>query len=258
MDLGVLAEPVILAPVLFFFVALLFSMLGMGGGQLYVPILFWMGFDFTTQAVPLGILLNVVVGGSSTVTYVRERLVDWRIGIPFGIAMIVFAPLGAYATTWFPTDTIVAVLALFTAAAAIFIASGYQPREELGFSGREETGVGLGGGSVLGFFAGLIGQGGGVFVVPLLYMLGIEAKVAAATSALVITGAGLSSVVSHLAIASTPIWDLWIGSSIAVLAGSQIGSRLMATRLESETIKRIFGVVLFGIAIILLYQAFGG
>ncbi|MEF8825347.1 MAG: sulfite exporter TauE/SafE family protein [Halapricum sp.] len=250
-------DPVVLAPVLFFFVALVFSMLGMGGGQLYVPILFWMGFDFTTQAVPLGILLNVVVGGSSTVTYVREQLVDWRIGIPFGLAMVVFAPLGAYATTWFPTDTIVAVLALFTAAAAVFIASGYQPRQGIGFSRREETGVGLGGGSALGFFAGLIGQGGGVFVVPLLYMLGIEAKVAAATSALVITGAGLSSVVSHLAIASTPIWDLWIGSAVAVLLGSQVGSRLMATRLESKTVKKIFGVVLFGIAIVLLYQAFG-
>ena len=250
-------EPVVFAPILFFFVALVFSMLGMGGGQLYVPILYWMGFDFATQAVPLGILLNVVVGGSSTVTYVRERLVDWRIGVPFGVMMIVFAPLGALATTWFPTDTIVAILAGFTGVAAVFIASGYQPRKDVGFSLREETGVGLGGGSVLGFFAGLIGQGGGVFVVPLLYMLGIEAKVAAATSALVITGAGLSSVVSHLALETTPLWTLWIGSAVAVLAGSQVGSNLMATRLESATIKRLFGIVLFGIAVLLFVQAFG-
>lgn len=256
MDLGVLAQPVVLAPVLFFFVALVFSMLGMGGGQLYVPILYWMGFDMATQAVPLGILLNVVVGGSSSVTYVREHLVDWRIGILFGIAMIFFAPVGAYATTWVPTETIVVVLALFTASAAVFIFSGYQPRRDVGFSSREETAIGLGGGTVLGFMAGLIGQGGGVFVVPLLYMLGIEAKVAAATSALVITGSGLSSVVSHLALKTEPIWGLWIGSAVAVLLGSQVGSRLMATQLESETVKRLFGVVLFGVAIILLYQAF--
>ncbi|AKH97197.1 TSUP family transporter [Halanaeroarchaeum sulfurireducens] len=97
-----------------------------------------------------------------------------------------------------------------------------------------------------------------VLVGPHHYMLGIEAKVAAATSALVITGAGLSSVVSHLALETTPLWTLWVGSAVAVLAGSQVGSNLMAARLESRTIKKLFGVVLFGIAIVLFYQAFGG
>ena len=47
-----------LVPPLFFVIAFVFSMLGMGGSQLYIPILFWMGMDFKTEAIPLGMLLN--------------------------------------------------------------------------------------------------------------------------------------------------------------------------------------------------------
>jgi len=42
-----------LAPALFFVIAFIFSMLGMGGAQLYVPILFWLGMDFRHRQYPL-------------------------------------------------------------------------------------------------------------------------------------------------------------------------------------------------------------
>ena len=37
-----------LAAPAFFVIAFVFSMLGMGGSQLYIPILFWLGLDFKT------------------------------------------------------------------------------------------------------------------------------------------------------------------------------------------------------------------
>lgn len=58
------------------------------------------------------------------------------------------------------------------------------------FSRREETPVEVGGSSVLGFFTGHIGQGGGLFVMPLLSVLGIESEVATAASAPGIAGSG--------------------------------------------------------------------
>jgi len=39
-------NPVYLVPPIFFAIAFVFSMLGMGGSQLYIPILYWMGMDF--------------------------------------------------------------------------------------------------------------------------------------------------------------------------------------------------------------------
>jgi hypothetical protein len=51
---GIHVNAFYLAPPLFFAIAFVFSMLGMGGSQLYISILFWMGMDFKTEAVPLG------------------------------------------------------------------------------------------------------------------------------------------------------------------------------------------------------------
>ena len=76
------------APVVFFCIAFVFSMLGMGGAQLYIPALFWLGMDFKAEAIPLGLLLNVVNSSSAGITYLRERLVSWRVGLPFAAAML--------------------------------------------------------------------------------------------------------------------------------------------------------------------------
>jgi len=62
-------NPFYFAPPVFFAIAFVFSMLGMGGSQLYIPILYWMGMDFKTEAIPLGMLLNVVNSASAAITY---------------------------------------------------------------------------------------------------------------------------------------------------------------------------------------------
>jgi uncharacterized membrane protein YfcA len=163
-----------LAPPVFFIIAFVFSMLGMGGSQLYIPILFWLGMSFKAEAIPLGML---------------------------------------------PTKPVIVIFALFTATAAVLMLSGWRPaRGKLSPRGRTILGVSAGG--VLGFFAGLIGRGGGSFVVPLLYIAGLEARVAAATSALVVTCSGTSSFLSHIATAAQPQWAVWLLCAAAVFAGA--------------------------------------
>ncbi|MCD6405896.1 MAG: sulfite exporter TauE/SafE family protein [Planctomycetes bacterium] len=244
-------DPTYFAPPLFFVIALIFSMLGMGGSQLYIPVLYWMGMDFKTEAIPLGMLLNVVNSSSAAVTYAREKLIDWRVALPFGVAMVVFAPLGTFLNLKLPTRPVIIIFALFTATAAVLMLSGWKPAGgALSSSGK--LALGTSAGSVLGFFAGLIGRGGGSFVVPLLYIAGLDAKVAAATSAMVVTFSGTSSFVSHLFTAARPDWLTWGLCVGAVFLGSQAGSRLMARRLKSRWVKVVFGVVLLGVAGLLI------
>ncbi|MDY6775583.1 MAG: sulfite exporter TauE/SafE family protein [Halobacteria archaeon] len=249
-------EPIYLAPVAFFVISLVFSMLGTGRAVLYTPIAYWLGLDFTTQAVPLGMLLNVVTSSSAAYTYSRAKLVDWNIALLFGATMVVFAPLGAFATIGLPKDAVITAFAVFTVGSAVLMMSGWQPKDGEGFGRRQRVGIGLTGGSVLGFLAGLIGRGGGSFVMPLLYTMGVSVKTAAATTSVVVTAVGLSSVASHLVIGTDPVFLVWALSAVAVLAGSQIGSRLMAKEFESERVRQIFGVVLLGVAGILIYQSF--
>jgi len=246
-------ENVYIIPPIFFAIAFVFSMLGMGGSQLYIPILFWMGLDFKTQAIPLGMLLNVVNSSSAAWTYERKKLIQWRLAIPFGLSMILLAPVGTWLNINMPTKPVILIFALFTTAAAILMLSGWKPkRGEL--SQRGQTILGISSGSILGFFAGLIGRGGGSFVVPLLYIAGLEAKLAAATSAMVVTFSGTSSFLSHIFTAAQPDWLVWGLSVISVFLGSQAGSRVMARRLKSGAVKIIFGVVLLGVATLLIVK----
>ncbi|MFN2243429.1 MAG: sulfite exporter TauE/SafE family protein [Anaerolineae bacterium] len=242
-----------LVPPLFFAIAFVFSMLGMGGSQLYIPILYWMGLDFKTEAVPLGMLLNVVNSSSAAFTYARKKLIVWPVAIPFAVAMIAFAPLGVWLNVQLPVKPLLIFFALFTAAAAVLMLSGWKPKRG-DLSPRGRVVLGLTAGSGLGTVAGLIGRGGGSFVVPLLYIAGLEAKAAAATSALVVTCSGTSSFISHLATAAQPQWGVWIASVVAVLLGSQLGSRLMAGRMKSRAVKQVFGWVLLGVAALIIVK----
>ena len=94
----------------------------------------------------------------------------------------------------------------------------------------------------------------GSFVVPLLYIAGLDAQAAAASSAVIITGSGVSSFVSHLATAASPQWGIWVAAALSVLAGSQLGSRVMANRLKPRSIKIVFGIVLLGVAALILIK----
>jgi uncharacterized membrane protein YfcA len=242
-----------LVPPLFFVIAFVFSMLGMGGSQLYIPILYWMGLDFKTEAVPLGMLLNMVNSSSAAFTYARKKLIVWPVAIPFAITMIAFAPLGVWLNVQLPVKPLLLFFALFTTAAAVLMLSGWRP-ERGTLSPRGRLALGLAAGSGLGTVAGMIGRGGGSFVVPLLYIAGLEARNAAATSAFVVTCSGTSSFLSHLATAAQPRWGIWIATVVTVLLGSQLGSRLMAGRIKSRVVKRIFGVVLLGVAALIIVK----
>ena len=61
----------ILAAVTFviFVLAFVFSMLGLGGAMLYIPVLHWFGFDFKSVAIPTGLLLNGITALSAAIYY---------------------------------------------------------------------------------------------------------------------------------------------------------------------------------------------
>jgi len=243
-----------LAPVIFFVISFVFSMLGMGGSQLYVPILYWLGMDFKSQAIPLGLLLNLCVQLSAFTTYSRKRLVKPQIALPFALMMVIFAPLGAMLNFGLPAKPIIFLFAVFTLLAAILVLSGWKPEKGKWSKNREMT-ITLVIGCVLGFLVGLIGRGGGSFVVPTLLILGLDPKNAAGTSTLIVSFSSATGFVAHLLKARLDFWVTFL-TIICVISGSQIGSGLMATRLKSQTIKKVFGIVLIFVATLLLKDVF--
>lgn len=240
-------------------VAFLFSMLGMGGGQIYTPVLYWLGLDLRTEAVPLALWLSFSTQSAAAISYWRHGLIEFHTGLPIIIGLVVFAPVGAILSHHTSEKLILFLFATMTVAALAQTAVGSRPRAESARSRRRSTFLALFGGATIGFLAGMVGRGGGSLVVPFLLLIGLDAKGAAATSAFAVCFSSLAGFAGHLGAAGPAVAPVWLAAfTLAAVVAALSGSRYMARRLERRTVKRVFTIVLAAIAAGVYWEVFVG
>jgi len=222
------------------------AMAGLGAAFLFVPLFYYLGLPLG-EATSTALLLNAVSLSAATIAYARGGLIDWRAGVPVLIAAVILAPLGAAITPQVDKDLLLGLFVgflIFAGAMMLF----YRPRTSARDRGpTAEAGIGAVLGSVAGFLGGLLGVGGGNIVLPGLTWLGLPAKVAAGTTALVVVFASMSGFLGHVALGGLdPAFVL----TMALLAsvGSLAGARVMQTRLTSAQLKQFIGILLWVIA----------
>ncbi len=230
----------------------LLAMAGLGAAFLFVPLFYYMGMPLA-EATPAALLLNVVSLLFATINYWRGRLINWRVGIPILIAAVLMAPLGARLTPNVNKDLLLSLFAAFLVFAGfmmLFFKANARQRE---LSHPVEAGIGAGVGSVAGFLGGLLGVGGGNFILPTLNWFGLDSKVAAGTTALVVVFSSLSGFLGHATLGGLDPLFLAL-TAFAAASGSIIGSQLMRTRLSSIQLKRMIGVLLWLIAAKMIFD----
>jgi hypothetical protein len=246
----------LIATGLVFVVSAVFAMLGLGGGMLYVPVFKWLELPLKTVAIPLGLLLNGVTSASALLRYAREGLVDFRGGMPAALAAVAMAPLGAHLTQYVPKDILIGLFAALAALAGLYslrAASLDETPAPMSPRRRMLIGLTLGGGE--GFVGALLGVGGGFIVAPVLMMMGYGVKQAAGTTAFIVTIASLSGFAAHAAEGHIePL--LAVLTVLAAIMGSQLGAWFMARRAKPGWVKRLYAVLLLGVAAKLLWDIF--
>lgn len=239
------------AAVVFLFSGLM-AMAGLGAAFLFVPLFYYMGVPLA-EATPTALLLNVVSLLLAAINYWRGHLVNWRVGLPVLVAAVILAPLGARLTPLVDRQLLLSLFAAFLVfAGAMMLFYRTRPRTQTP-GWRVELSVGSAVGSAAGFLGGLLGVGGGNFILPVLNWLGLDAKTAAGTTALVVVFSSFSGFLGHATLGGLD--PLFIGL-MAVMAGggSIVGSQLMKNRLSSAQLKRIIGVLLWVIATKMIYD----
>lgn len=236
-----------------FFVAMLFSMLGLGGAIIYTPLFFWTGLPLLT-AIPMALLLNAITTASASTTYLAQRLVKTDVAIPIILTSILGAVTGSYLAPRAETGLLIALLSIvlfFASLRLLFF-------NNLGFAAGANENKKKVFGAVAGFLVGaissLVGIGGGTFIVPLLLVLGFEIKNAVATSSFIVTFISLSGFLGHLNFGQQSMdvsMLFYVGA--AAFIGAQAGSRLIFKRTSSRTIEKMFALVLLLVAGKLLY-----
>ncbi len=230
-----------LLAVIFAMVAFFYASVGLGGGSSYTALLAIFGAG--TVTIPMvSLTLNVLVTTIGSIVFLSQRHARLRLIAPFLISSIPMAYLGGM--LHLPKMLFYMVLLISLAFAALRI---YFPKEvkPLELDDRGKFLLALGCGAVLGLVAGIAGIGGGVFLVPLIILLGLgTAKEAAACGAFFIwvnSVAGLAARLQYNSIDLMPYMPLIIGAVVGGLAGSILG----AGRFEPRTMQKILGNILF-------------
>ncbi len=245
-------ETYLISAVLVFVFSGLLAMAGLGAAFLFVPLFYYLGVPLA-EATPTALLLNVVSLLFATINYWRGKLINWRVGIPVLFVAVVLSPVGALLTPHVDKKILLALFAAFLVFAGFMMLLYKAKKREHELSRGIEVTAGVAVGSVAGFLGGLLGVGGGNFILPVLNWLGLDAKVAAGTTALVVVFSSLSGFLAHASISGL---DPFFVGIMAVMAagGSIIGSQLMKTKVSSGQLKKIIGVLLFFIAAKMIFD----
>jgi uncharacterized protein len=244
---------VISAIAVFVFSGLL-AMAGLGAAFLFVPLFYYLGVPLA-EATPAALLLNVVSLMFAAFNYWRGKLVNWRVGLPVLIAAVILSPLGARLTPFVDKKLLLGMFAAFLVFAGFMMLFAKVKAREKPLSQTTEAAAGAGVGTVAGFLGGLLGVGGGNFILPVLNWMGLDTKVAAGTTAVIVVFSSLSGFLGHATMGGIDL--IFIGvTAVSAALGSIVGSQLMKTKVSSTQLKKIIGVLLWVIAVKMIFDLF--
>lgn len=238
---------------LFFLVALIYALVGFGGGSTYTALLGLWGVDF--QLIPvISLLCNIIVVSGGVWRFQRAGLIDWKAVLPLLMVSAPFAFLGGLV----PLQQWLFLLILGGALLATCVALLVQT--ENWQSRKLPKPALLGISAAIGLLAGLSGIGGGIFMAPVLHLIRwAEARRVAAFASLYIlinSLAGLAGqMLKHEPSVFGGVLQSYWPMIVAVLIGGQIGGTL-GMRLFSPRILRITTALLVGyVAVRLIVQS---
>jgi uncharacterized membrane protein YfcA len=236
-------------------VSTVFSMVGQGGGVLYVPILLALGMG-VHDAATTSLFVIVATSISAAIIYRRRRTVDWKLALIIEPPTIILAFVGGLLANHLDATILKIVFAGVLIIASILMLKPTKEQitvEQHGWGywkrtmGDKSYSARLPGlmpvTAAAGFVAGMIGVAGGILKLPAMVLIGrIPMRIAVGTSALMVSITALSGLAGHLvggsfnALVALPL-------AASAFAGGRLGSSL-SLRVKAPALKTIFAVIL--------------
>lgn len=234
-------------------IGLSLGLLGSGGSILTVPVLVYL-LDQPEKLAIAGSL--AIVGGIAAIgclPYARQRQVDWRSVLWFGLPGMLGTWLGALVSQWLSGALQLALFATVMLLAAWLMANPPQLDQRAARRAGWKIAVD---GLAVGVLTGLVGVGGGFLIVPALVLLGgLGMRVAVGTSLAIIALKSVTGLVGYIQLLGIAAIDwklIGIFTGIGVV-GSLVGNRL-ANRLPQQKLRRVFAGFLVVMAIFILVR----
>ncbi len=245
------AVPALLA-FAFLVTALLYASVGFGGGSTYSALLALSGLDY--RLLPLvSLACNIVVVTGSSIRFARAGLTPWRKTL---VIVALGAPLSFLGgLTPIKEATFLTLLGASLVLTSITMLIPVRENAD-GAPTRIARWMPLAA-APLGYFAGLVGIGGGIFLAPLLHLVRWEAaRGIAATASLFILVNSLFGLAGQVVKNGPGLFGAAISAAlpllVAVVIGGQIGSLLAARLLPPQWIRWLTATLVLLVGVRLL------
>lgn len=224
------------------FAAFGYASVGHGGASAYIAAMALAGIG-PQEMRPVALVLNILVSSLGSWKFHRAGHFRWRLFWPFAAVSIPLAYVGGAITLPGQAYQILVGAVLLYAAWQLWRSA--RAGEEMRGLREPPLHWAMLIGAAMGLLAGLTGVGGGIFLSPLLLMLGWagtkQTSAVAAPFILVNSIAGLAAVmITSGAAMPTYVWAL----APAVTIGGWLGAEYGARRLANPIIRRVLALVL--------------
>jgi hypothetical protein len=220
-------------------IAALYSCVGHGGASGYIAVMMFFGL-MPAVIKPTALTLNILVSSIAAFQFYKAGFFRWSLFWPFACTSIPFAYIGGHLTLPVEVYRIAIGITLLFSAMRLLIRAPLQKNEIR----HPSTGVSLSVGAILGLISGLIGVGGGIFLSPLLILMGWAGiKETAAVAAVFVLVNSVSGLLGHLN-AAQDMPPVALVIACAAVCGGITGSYFGSRRLPLLAIQRALSVVL--------------
>ena len=238
----------ILYSLITFLLSAIFSMAGAGAALALIPIFNFLGLGFTV-AKAVGLFAGASTTITSSVMNIKRKAVDYKFVFPIAVTMLIFAPLGAYSSSFIDENLVkfIYMLMLFYSATVMMFS-----KKKTLFHAKSKYIFFIVGSSV-GFLSGLLGVGGGNILIPLLALLGYEPKKVAVAVSFVVPFSALGSFFTYATYVPLD-WVMLLVVALSAIVGGYIGNYMMHFKLKQSHIKNIMAGLLYLLALKLLWH----
>lgn len=219
-----------------------YASVGHGGASAYIAAMALAGLA-PAEMRPIALTLNVVVSSIASFKFWRAGHFRWRLFWPFAAVSIPFAYLGGAISL--PGQVYKVVVGLVLVYAAWPLWRSGRVEDEMRAVREPAIPLAMAIGAAMGLLAGLTGVGGGIFLSPLVLLLGWagtkQTSAVAAPFILVNSVSGLAAgFVAGTATLPPSTWVL----AVVVLVGGWLGAEYGSRRFANPIVRRVLAVVL--------------
>jgi len=235
----------LIAGAMTFIFTTLLTIAGVGAAFILIPVFAYLGVEWH-DAQATALLLNSVAMTFAGYRFIKNKLVLWDIAIPLLIGLPL-AFVGGKLATYVPVIYLqwLFVGFLLFAAGMMLLYKSKERDKEISKAKLWIYGGSIGG--LAGFLGGLIGVGGGNFIVPVLVWMGFNPKKASATTSFVVIFFSFVGFLGHISVANIPMTVLGV-TAVGSALGALLGAWLMTDKLNRRQVKMIIGVILLLLA----------